>query len=87
MGKILLILVIGVFLIGIIGAFSLSIVEVDFTEKVLTISTEKICEVELISNVFESKCNKDTPKEIDISESSIIITKNPKTGVIKVQSK
>ncbi len=85
--KIILILILGVFLLGIIGAVSFGIIEVNFTEKVLTISTEKICEVELLSNVFESKCSKDTPKEIDISESNIVITKNPKIGVIKVQAK
>lgn len=87
MGKIILILILGLFLIGIVGAVSLGIIEVDFTEKVLTISTAKICEVELLSNVLEKQCTKDTPKEIDISETNIMITKNPKTGVIKVQSK
>ncbi|KKK78256.1 hypothetical protein LCGC14_2845410, partial [marine sediment metagenome] len=77
----------GIFLLGIIGAISLGIIEVDFTEKVLTISTEKICDAELLSNVLEKKCNKDTPKEINVSQSILSITKNPKTGVIKVQSR
>ncbi len=84
---ILLILILGIFLLGILGAVSLGIIEVDFTEKVLTISTEKICDAELLSNILEKKCNKDTPKEIDVSQSILSITKNPKTGVIKVQSK
>lgn len=84
---IILILILGIFFVGIIGAVSLGIVEVDFTEKVLTISTQKICDAELLSNIFEKKCDKYTPKEIDISESNILITKNPKTGAIKVQSK
>ncbi len=84
---IILILILGVFLLGIIGAVGLGIIEVDFTEKVLTISTAKICEAELLSSIIKKNCNKDTPEEIDISESGISITKNPKTGVIKVQSK
>ena len=87
MKKTLLFLVLGIFLLGIIGAVGLGIIEVDFTEKVLTISTEKICEVELLSNVLNKRCNKNTPKEIDISDSDISITKNPKTGVIKVQGR
>lgn len=87
MKKLILFLIIGIFLLGILGAVSLGIIEVDFTEKVLTISTEKICDAELLSNVLEKKCNKDTPKEINVSQSILSITKNPKTGVIKVQSR
>ncbi len=90
MKKKILILIFGIILIGIvgfIGTVSLGIVEMDFTEKVLIISTEKICEVELLSNVFESKCTEYTPKKINVDESIISITKNPKTGVIRVQSK
>ncbi len=88
--KLILILIFGIILMGIvgfIGTVSLGIVEVDFKEKVLVISTEKICEMELLSNILESKCNKDTPEEININESLLRITKDPKTGVIKVQSK
>ena len=90
MKKIILILIFGIILIGIvgfIGTVSLGIVEMDFTEKVLIISTEKICEVELLSNMLESKCSEKTPEEININESLLRITKDPKTGVIKVQSK
>ncbi len=83
----LTILIIGIFLLGIIGAVGLGIIEADFTEKVLTISTEKICEAEILSNFLTKKCSEYTPKEIDISQSNILITKDPKTGVIKVQSK
>ena len=85
MKKIILFLVLGIFLLGIITAVSFSIIDVNFTEKVLTISTEKICEVELLSNVLNKRCNKNTPKEIDVNEDIISITKNPKTGVIKVK--
>ncbi len=85
MKKILLTIILGIFLLGIITAISISLTDKDFTEKVLTISTEKICEAELLSNVLTKVCNKDTPKEIDISDSNIQITKNPKTGVIKVE--
>ena len=85
--KIIIILIIGIFLLGIIGAVGLGIIEVDFTEKVLTISTAKICEAELLSSIIKKNCNKDTPEEIDIIQSNILITKNPKTGDIKVQSK
>ncbi len=88
--KLILILIFGIILMGIvgfIGTVSLGIVEVDFKEKVLVISTEKICERELLSNVLESKCNKETPEEISINGSLLTITKNPTTGVIKVQSK
>ena len=83
MGKILLFLVLGVFLLGIMTAVSLS--NKDFTEKVLTISTEKICEVELLSNVLSKRCNKNTPKEISVDEDIISITKNLKTGVIRIK--
>lgn len=84
---IILILVLGIFLLGIIGAVGLGIIEVNFTEKVLTISTVEICEAELLSSIIKKNCDKDTPEEIDISQSGILITKNPKTGAIKVQSK
>ncbi len=85
MKKIILFLVLGIFLLGIITAVSFGIIKGDFTEKVLTIDTGKLCEMELTKNVLSKQCTKDTPKEIDISESSISITKNPKTGVIKIE--
>lgn len=84
---IMTILILGILLLAFVGAISLGIIEVDFTEKVLTISTEKICEVEMLSNVLDKRCNKDTPEELDIDNSVISITKNPKTGVIKVQGR
>ena len=85
MKKIMLFLVLGIFLLGITAAVSFGIIKGDFTEKVLTISTEKICEVELLSNVLTKRCNKNTPKEIDVDENIISITKDPKTGVIKIK--
>lgn len=84
---IMTILILGILLLAFVGAISLGIIEVDFTEKVLTISTEKICEVEMLSNILDKKCDKNTPEELDIDNSVITITRNPKTGVIKVQSK
>lgn len=86
MKKILLFLILGIFLLGIITAVSFSLSNKDFTEKVLTISTEKICEAELLSNVFTKVCNKNTPKEIIVDENIISITKDPKTGVIRVSA-
>ena len=83
---IIIILILGIFLLGIITAVSFSIIDVNFTEKVLTINTEKICEAELLSNVFTKVCNKNTPKEIIVDENIISITKDPKTGVIRVSA-
>ncbi len=87
--KLILSIIFVIVLIGIIGAgvVSLEIVKFDFTEKILTISTEKICDIELLSNVFEKKCDKDTPNEIIVNENIISITKNPKTDVIMIQNK
>ncbi len=87
--KMILSIIIVIVLIGIIGAgvVSLEIVKFDFTEKILTISTEKICGVELLSTVLERKCSKDTQKEIIVNENMISITKNPKTDVIMIQNK
>lgn len=85
MKKIILFLILGSFLLGIIGAVGLGIIEVDFTEKVLTISTEKICEAELLSSIINKNCDKYTPAKIDVDENIISITKNPKTEVMKVK--
>ena len=82
---IIIILILGIFLLGIITAVSFSIIDVNFTEKVLTISTEKICQVELLSNILNKRCSKNTPKEIDVDENIISITKDPKTGVIRIK--
>ena len=76
----------GILFLAGVGAVSLGIIDTDFTEKVLTISTAKICEVELLSNVFEKQCDKNTPTEINVDSDMISITKNPKTGVIKIKN-
>ena len=82
--KIIIGLIVGILLLGIIGAVAFEIIDKDFTEKVLTISTEKLCEVEMLGNVFNKKCNKDTQKKINIDENIISITKDTKTGVIRI---
>ncbi len=85
MKKILIISMITILLLGVIGAVTIfTLLDKDFTEKVLTISTEKLCEVEMLGNVFNKKCNKDTQKKINIDENIISITKDTKTGVIRI---
>ncbi len=84
---IITIIILGILLLVFVGAVSLGIIKTDFTKEVLKIDTIKICEAELLSNIFNKKCDKNTPSEINISSSMISIIKNPKTGAIKVQSK
>ena len=88
MKKIIIILILGITLIGIVGfisAVSLGIIEVDFTDKVLTISTKGVCDAE--NSLSATKlCDKDTSKTIDVSDSKLSILRDSKTGVIRVKN-
>lgn len=82
MKKILLI-TIGMILISVVGAFTLS--NTDFKEKVLTISSSLFYDKLISSDKISSKeIPKDT--ELDLSNSGLEITKN-KEGVLKVRAK
>jgi len=79
----LLLLILGTLLIGFVAAIGFGIVDVNFKERVLTISTQKICQAELLSNV--QICNPRTPSSIDVDKNIISITKNSE-GVIRVKN-
>lgn len=82
----ILILILGILFLAFVGATSLGIIDEDFTKKVLNISTAKICEMELLNNVLNKKCNKDTPTEININPDSLSILENTKTGVVRIKN-
>ncbi|KKM27892.1 hypothetical protein LCGC14_1570100 [marine sediment metagenome] len=79
-------IVLGVLLLAFVGAISLGIIDENFTENVLTISTAKICEVELLNNVLEKICGEKTPEEITVNQDVISIKEDPETGVMKVRN-
>ena len=83
--KILLILIVGILIIGVATALITNIVNVDFNEKVLAIDTTRICQITILSNVI-SKCTKDTLKTINVDQNVLSITKNNKTGIIRVRN-
>ena len=83
---ILTIIILGILLLAFVGAVSLRIIETDFTKKVLTISTAKICEVELLKNIFEKRCDENTKTEININQDILSITKDPKTKVVRIRN-
>ncbi len=84
MEKILL-TIIGILLVGIISAVSLTLSNTDFKEKVFTISSSLFYEKLLGLEKIDSK---DIPRntELDLSDSGLEITKN-KDGVIRVRTK
>ena len=84
--KILLtIIILGILSLAFVGAISLGIIDEDFTENVLTISTSKICNVRTLSNVL-TICDKTTPTEININQDILSITKNPKTNEVRIRN-
>ncbi len=83
---IITIIILAVLLLAFVGAVSLGIIDKDFTEDVLTISTTKLCQMETLSNILEKRCNKDTPTEININQEIISVTKNPKTKVVRIRN-
>ncbi len=80
---IITIIVLGILLLAFVGAVSLGIIETDFTEKVLKIDSIKLCETEILKNVFEKKCDKDTLTEKDINQKIISVTRDPKTKAMR----
>ena len=84
MEKILLITIIGILLVGIISAVSLTLSNTDFKEKVFTISSSLFYEKLLGLEKIDSK---DIPKntELDLSDSGLEITKN-KEGVLRIRT-
>ncbi len=83
---ILTIIILGVLCLAFVGAVSLGIIETDFTEKVLKNSTAKMCEVELLNNLLDKKCDKNTPSEIDTKQDVLSITRDPKTNIVRVRN-
>jgi len=81
MNKKLLIIFIVVFLIA--GATAISFKDFKTGNKVLKISTKKICEAEILKSVSKKFCHKNTPKEIDVNN-KVAIIKDKKSNVIMI---
>ena len=85
MKKLLLITIIGILLVGTIGAISISLSSSDFKDKILTISSSLFYEKLLNLNEISLKSIPKNTK-LDLSNSNLEITKS-KEGVLKVRSK
>ncbi len=83
---ILTIIILGIFLLAFVGAVSLGVIETDFTEKVLKIDSTKLCEIELLKNVFEKRCDENTKTEININQDILSVTRDPKTKVVRIKN-
>jgi len=83
--KLLLITIIGILLVGTIGAISISLSSSDFKDKILTISSSLFYEKLLNLNEISLKSIPKNTK-LDLSNSNLEITKS-KEGVLKVRSK
>ena len=71
---------------GFATAVGFGIIENKFTEEVLTISTVKICQMEILKNVLNKKCDKDTKTETTINQNFLSITKDPKTKTVRIRN-
>ena len=87
MNKILLTLILGIFIVGTLGALSFESIKSDFKTKVLTLDPNKLCQQSKdLSNNYKFSSCKDNMKLINVDDSLISITQN-KEGIIKVQAK
>jgi len=83
---IITIIILGILCLAFVGAISIGIIENDFTEEVLKIDSTKICEFELLSNIFEKRCDKNTLTEKPINQEILSVTKDPKTKVVRIRN-
>ena len=88
MGKILLIIIIGIFVLGVTGGIAFGLDKDSFTIKVTKIDPNKLCEKvkNKTDGKFKLKKCKNNMEEIDVDDSIISIKKN-EDGIIQVDGR
>lgn len=93
MKKLILILILGIFLIGIVGTMTYNIIDKNFTKEITKISIDGICSLErTLLGEYKSKECKEKEKEkedkekfdVEINQDVLSVMENPDTKVIRV---
>ena len=84
--KKLYIILIGIFILGIVGAISFSLTDSYFKTKITKISAEKLCNKISLSAVQNTLCKQIEKTNYEVDSSQISIKYNDKTKVYQVKA-